>query len=273
MNVTIIGCGYVGAAVAQQWQQQGLTVTATTTSPARLSSLESIASRVILLNGSDLAGLQTLLTDQQVVLLSVGARDRSAYEATYLTTAQNLVAALQTNSSVQQVIYTSSYGVYGDHQGNWVNETSPLYPANRNGEILAETERVLLTAATDWRKVCILRLGGIYGPGRELVKIFAGAAGKTRPGDGSDASNWVHLDDIVGTIEFARSQQLAGLYNLVQDEPISTGDLLNQIFSQHSLPPVVWDTSQTSTRPYNAQVSNQKLRGAGYRFQHPRIEP
>jgi nucleoside-diphosphate-sugar epimerase len=273
MNVTIIGCGYVGAAVAQQWQQQGLTVTATTTSPARLSILEPIADRVILLNGSDLAGLQTLLADQQVVLLSVGARDRSAYEATYLTTAKNLVAALQTNETVQQVIYTSSYAVYGDHQGNWVSETSPLYPANRNGEILAETEQLLLSAATEERRISVLRLGGIYGPGRELIKIFGSAAGSTRPGDGTDVSNWVHLNDVVGAIEFVRAQQLTGLYNLVQDEPISTGDLLNQIFTHHGLPSVVWDASQPSTRPYNAQVSNQKLRQAGYRFQHPQIEP
>lgn len=272
MNVTIIGCGYVGSAVAQQWRQQGLTVTATTTSPARLGLLEPIADRVVLLNGSDLAGLKTLLADQQVVLLSVGARDRSAYETTYLTTAIHLAAALQPNPTVQQVIYTSSYGVYGDHQGKWVTETSPLYPANRNGEILAETEQILLGAATEQRKICVLRLGGIYGPGRELMKIFGSVAGTTRPGDGSEASNWVHLDDIVGAVEFARCQQLTGLYNLVQDQPISTGQLLEQLFTQHSLPPVVWDASQTSTRPYNAQVSNQKLRQAGYQFQHPRIE-
>ncbi|MFM7423655.1 MAG: NAD-dependent epimerase/dehydratase family protein [Elainella sp.] len=280
MNVTIIGCGYVGTAVAQQWQKQGQkqgqqqgTVTVTTTSPSRLSQLESVANRAVLLSGSNLAGLQTLLADQQVVVLSVGARDRSAYEATYLTTAKNLVTALQTNATVQQVIYTSSYGVYGDHQGNWVTETSPLYPANRNGEILAETEQILLSAASEQRQICVLRLGGIYGPGRELIKIFGNVAGTTRPGDGSDVSNWVHLEDIVGAIDFARRQRLSGIYNLVQDEPISTGELFDQLFAKHGLPSVTWDSSQTSPRPYNAQVSNQKLRQAGYQFQHPRLEP
>ncbi|QYO65120.1 hypothetical protein [Leptolyngbya sp. 7M] len=83
----------------------------------------------------------------------------------------------------------------------------------------------------------------------------------------------MHLDDIVGAIEFARVQQLQGIYNLVQDQPITTGELFDAIFSKHNLPPIRWDPAQPSTRPYNARVSNQKLRAAGYQVQHPVIEP
>lgn len=272
MNVTIIGCGYVGRAVAQLWQQQGLTVTATTTTPERISDLKQIANQAIVLQGSDASQLETLLKNQQVVLLSVGAKNRSVYEDAYLTTAKTLVEVLRQNSSVQQVIYTGSYAVYGDHQGDWVTEETPASPANRNGEILTETEQVLLSAASDRLKVCVLRLGGIYGPGRELIKIFAQIAGTTRPGDGTDISNWVHLDDIVRAIEFARTQQLQGIYNLVQDHSITTGELFERLFAQHNLPSVNWDATQPSTRPYNARVSNQKLRAAGFLLQHPKIE-
>lgn len=272
MNVTIIGCGYVGSAVARLWQQQGLTVTATTTTPERIPELSQFVDRAVVVQGNDASGLQSLLENQQVVLLSVGAPNRSAYQEAYLSTAKTLVEVLK-QSSVQQVIYTGSYAVYGDHQGEWVTEESPIAPANENGEILAETERVLLSARSDRLKVCVLRLGGIYGPGRELVKIFGRIAGTTRPGDGTDASNWVHLDDIVGAIDFARVHQLQGIYNLVQDEPITTGELFERIFTKHNLPKVSWDATQASTRPYNARVSNQKLRTAGYTVQHPVVEP
>lgn len=272
MNVTIIGCGYVGTAVAHRWRPQGLNLTVTTTSPERIPALETLAERAVILQGNDLAGLQAALENQQIVLLSVGAHNRSVYAETYLTTAQKLVEALRRNSSVQQVIYTGSYAVYGDHQGDWVTEDTPIAPITDNGKILAETEQVLLSAGSDRLKICVLRLGGIYGPGRELIQIFGRAAGTTRPGDGTDASNWVHLEDIVGVIDFASLHQLEGIYNLVQDIPVTTGQLFAQLFTQQALPPVNWDATQSSDRPYNARVSNQKIRTAGYQFAYPEIQ-
>ncbi|MGA7937556.1 MAG: NAD-dependent epimerase/dehydratase family protein [Kovacikia sp.] len=268
-NIAIIGCGYVGKAVARLWRQT-LSVTATTTTLTRVEELEAIAQRVVLLRGNDEVGLRSLLQNQQIVLLSVGARSAEAYKETYLQTAQTLVAALKHAPNVQQVIYTGSYAVYGDCQADWVDETSPIAPSNRNGEILAETEQTLLSAS-EITKICLFRLGGIYGPGRELVKIFQRAAGTTRPGNGEDAANWVHLDDIVGAIDFARTHQLQGVYNLVADKPTTTGKLLAWVCSQNNLPAVVWDPSQPSIRPYNAKVSNQKLRAAGYPFIHPEV--
>lgn len=271
MNIIIIGCGYVGTAAARLWMQKGLTVTATTTTPDRISELESIAHHAILLNGDDEDALRDALSDQQVVLLSVGAPNLDAYEVTYLRTAKTLASVLGQAPSVQQVIYTGSYAVYGDQQGRWVTEDTPVKPANSKGEILAETEQTLLATADSKRQVCVLRLGGIYGTGRELVRILGRAAGTTRPGDGSDISNWVHLDDIVGAIDFARVRRLTGIYNLVQNNPQTTRELFNQLCTVHNLSPVFWDASQPSNRPYNAKVSNQKLKDAGYRFIHPEI--
>lgn len=260
----------MGKAVAQRWRS-ALTVTVTTTTPDRVTELEAVAQKVQVVKGDDEAGLRSLLQDQSVVLLSVGAPNQSAYEETYLQTAKTLVAALKQAPIVQQVIYTGSYAVYGDRQGAWVDEHSEVAPVNPNGEILAETEQVLLSAASDSLKVCVFRLGGIYGPGRELIKIFGRAAGTTRPGNGEDAANWVHLDDIVGAIDLARQQSFTGLYNLVGTVPTTTRVLLEQLFTAHGLSHVTWDASQSSTRPYNARVSNQKLRDAGYQFLYPEI--
>ncbi len=272
MNIIIIGCGYVGKAVAKLWTEAGHTVTATTTTPERVPELEEVAQRVVILRGDDLDTMRDVLQDQQVVLLSVGAKNRTNYEQTYLKTAATLVTALKDLPTVQQLIYTGSYAVYGDRQGAWVREDSPVSPANENGEILYKTEQVLLAAASSQLTVCVLRIAGIYGPGRTLLKIFQNIAGKTRPGTGQEITNWIHLDDIVGSLDFIRCQQLGGIYNLGNDLPMTTGELLDGLFERHGLPKVIWDPSTPQVRPYNARLSNEKLKAAGYSLIHPKIE-
>lgn len=172
MNITIIGCGYVGCAVAQYWQKMPFTITATTTTPERVPLLQAVAQRVVIVKGSDREGLRSVLKNQDVILLSVGAKGADNYEEAYLQTARTLIDTLKQTPTVRQLIYTGSYSVYGDKNGDWVDEESSLEPANKNGEILRDTEQILLSASDDNLRVCILRLGGIYGPGRELVKIF-----------------------------------------------------------------------------------------------------
>ncbi|MBN3872396.1 SDR family oxidoreductase [Nostoc sp. JL33] len=272
MNVAIIGCGYVGYKVAQYWKQKmGFVVSATTTSPERIPALESVSQRVVVTRGNDLDSLKSVLQNQDVVLLSVGAKGGEVYEETYLQTAQSLVSSLQQIKSVKQLIYTGSYAVYGDRNGVWVDEETPLAPANLNAQILRKTEDVLLSASSENLRVCIFRLGGIYGAGRELLKIFSRYSGATRPGNGEDITNWIHLDDIVGAIEFARHRRLQGIYNLVDDAHLTSRDLLECLFEKHNLPKVKWDTSIKSTRPYNAWVSNEKLKEAGYQLIHPQM--
>lgn len=272
-NVTILGCGYVGQAIARYWQAQGFSVTATTTRPERLGQLEAIAQRAKVVRGDAVDQLTALLVDQQVLLVSVGAPRPDAYAETYLSTAQTLAQVLPHCPQLTQVIYTGSYAVYGDRQGAWVDETTPVQPSNTNGEILIAAEQALLALATPVRQVCLFRLGGIYGPGRELVSIFRRAAGTTRPGTGEEASNWIHLDDIVGAIAFAQRQRLDGLFNLVQDQPPTIRQIIDWVCQTHGLAPVTWDPSQPSSRSANARVSNQKLKQAGYEFQHPTVLP
>lgn len=265
----ILGCGYVGQAVAQRWRQQGLTVTATTTRPDRLPDLQAVANRGLVMRGDDGAAMADLLVGQQVLLVCVGAGRQANYTETYLNTAQTVVNALTHAPDLRQIIFTSTYSVYGNYGGAWVREDDPARPATDNGRILLETEQVLLSAATDQRRVCVFRLGGIYGPGRELAKIYGRSAGTIRPGRGNEASNWVHLEDIVGAIDWAQTHSLSGLYNLVQDEIPTVRDLIDRVGQTYDLAPTQWDPTQPSARPYNVRVSNQRLKAAGYTFQHP----
>ena len=272
MKIAIIGCGYVGSACSRYWLDQGHQVMVTTTTPERVRDLEAIAHQVIVLEGSNTPELQSLIQNQEIILLSVGAkrtnRSPEGYRDTYLGTAQSLVCALENAPQVRQIIYTSSYQVYGDRQGQSADEMTPIAPVSDNGRILAETEQVLLSAQTPDRKVCVFRLGGIYGPNRELIKIYRMMAGTARPGTGEEATNWIHLEDIVGAIAHSCDRGLQGVYNLVDDAHLTRQDFLDRLLRLHHYPPVTWDASLPDPRPYNVWVSNQKIKDAGYRFRY-----
>jgi nucleoside-diphosphate-sugar epimerase len=170
---------------------------------------------------------------------------------------------------VKQLIYTGSYSVYGDKNGEWVDEDSPVAPANENGEILHKTEQVLLGAFSETLKVCILRLAGIYGLGREVVKLFKHYAGTTRPGNGDDFINWVHLDDIVEAIALVQGKQLEGIYNLANDVPLTMREMLDGLCDRHGLAKVSWEPSAPQVRPYNARLSIEKIKAEGFQLIYP----
>jgi nucleoside-diphosphate-sugar epimerase len=144
-------------------------------------------------------------------------------------------------------------------------------PANRHGEILHETEQVLLSASSPDLKVCICRLGGIYGLDREFKKRLSQLAGKTRPGTGNHFTNWIHLDDIVSASELALPRQLEGVYNVVNDVLITARELFKQLCDRYELPEVEWDGSDTTKRSNNRRISNQKLKAEGYQLIHPEV--
>lgn len=275
VDVAILGCGYVGMAVARHWREQGLRIAATTTRPERLAELESIADRALVMRGSDLAAFSDLLAGGvHTLLICLAAGRQGDYCATYLATAQTLMHyledyQLEDRPGLGQIIFTSTCSVYGDYGGAWVTEADPPRPLSPNGTIMLTTEQTLLTAATDRRQVAILRLGGIYGPGRELATIYRSFAGTVRPGRGNQPTNWVHLKDIVGAIAFVRQQSLGGIYNLVQDEIPSRRGLVDRVCRAYNLAAVSWDPTQLETSAYHGRISNQKLKGAGYGFQQP----
>jgi nucleoside-diphosphate-sugar epimerase len=272
MKILIIGCGYVGTAVASFWQKQGHNLTVTTTTPGKISSLENIASRAILFQGEDDETLAKIIENQDLILLTVGAKGGKSYQQVYLQTAQNLRKLLPFNSSVKQLIYTSSYGILGNQNGNWTDEKVLPKPASENQQILLATEQVLWDCSNPNLKVAILRLAGIYGQNREILQIFKNWAGTTRPGNGKEYSNWVHLEDIVRAIAFIAANKLPGIYNLGDDTPLQRKDLLDKICQKYGLEPILWDLDPQGNRKTNLRLSNQKIKDAGFTFLHPETE-
>ena len=120
---------------------------------------------------------------------------------------------------LQSIVYLSSTGVYGDHAGAWVDETTATVPAHSRGGARAKAE--LAWQAVGRARNCpvaILRLGGIYGPGQNaFVRLLAGRAHRIdKPGH---VSNRIHVADIAQAIDAAFTCRFDGVVNVTDGEP------------------------------------------------------
>jgi nucleoside-diphosphate-sugar epimerase len=126
--------------------------------------------------------------------------------------------------SLEWVGYLSTTGVYGDHQGGWVDETTPLTPSTRRGQWRVEAE-------AQWQAIPdlplhIFRLAGIYGPGRgPFSKVRNGTARRIiKPGQ---VFSRIHVDDIAQTLAASIERPNPGaVYNLCDDDPAPPQDVL-----------------------------------------------
>jgi nucleoside-diphosphate-sugar epimerase len=269
LKIAIIGCGYLGMAVASRLQKRGYFVTATTRTPARLDALGKVAQKAVLLREADETTLALLAQENDALILTLAADHAQAYESTYLSTAQALRKIAPSTSLPRTVIYTSSTAVYGDHKGQWVDENSPCSPPSDTAAILLETENVLLSLTEYQWTVCLLRLAEIYGPGRELSQKVAQLSGKNAPGTGSQHTNMIHRDDAASAIEYALVHKLRGIYNLSDDDHPTRKEFYAALAKQASLPAPSWDPSLPSMRLGDKRISNHKIKAAGFQFSHP----
>jgi nucleoside-diphosphate-sugar epimerase len=265
MKIAIIGCGYIGSALAKKWHSEGLQITVTTRKPERVIQLQELAKSVHLIHINDnQPDFHELVMDQDALIFTVGADNSNEYESAYLKNAQALVTALKNNSSVKQIVYTSSTSIYGDHEGAWVDESSEMISYNQNSNLLMATEQCLLSLSSISRKVCIFRLGEIYGPGREIHERLKRMHHKSFPGTGLNFTNLIHVDDVVRAIDFALMKNLDGVYNLCNDLHIPRKDMYETICNQHGLPSITWDKNLPSLHGGNKKVSSAKLKQMGF---------
>ena len=272
----ILGCGYVGSALANVWKESGHCVTGTTTHLERVAALSNLVTQIVVMQGENFEAVQSLVKGQQTVVVSVAPTaskrmDETTNARTYLETAKNLVMAIGQTSTVKQIIFLSRCSVYGDRDGKWVSETSHVSPLEPKSQLIWEAERLLRQAAKETLQVCILRLGNIYGPGRDLASRYQELVRQTLSGRGDRFVHWAHRDDIVRAIEFVRANQLDGIYNVVDDCYLTVREQVDSFRSHQGLPPIQWDISTLSLLNQGYRVSNQKLKAEGFQFIHPQV--
>lgn len=153
---------------------------------------------------------------------------------------------------LRSVVYLSTVGVYGDHSGAWVGETTPPRPgAGRSQQRLAAEKAWQQLGAHKGIAVAILRLAGIYGPGQNaLIQIAHGNARRiVKPGQ---VFNRIHVDDIAQAIDAALAQNAAGIFNVTDDEPTPPGDPLAfaaQLLGREPPPEVTFEEAASSMPP------------------------
>jgi nucleoside-diphosphate-sugar epimerase len=174
--------------------------------------------------------------------------------------------------------YFSTVGVYGDFGGDWVDESAPTRPVNARSAVRVKVENLWQEFA-EQRGVplLILRLAGIYGPGRSAFdKLRDGTARRiVKPGQ---VFNRIHVDDIGRVTQLAAQRRLGGTFNLGDDEPAPPQDLVTYAAKLIGVPPppeVAFADAQMTemARSFyadNKRVSNKAIKAAlGIELNYP----
>jgi nucleoside-diphosphate-sugar epimerase len=153
---------------------------------------------------------------------------------------------------IRTIVYLSTIGVYGDHGGEWVDETTPPKPGSPRSRARVEAERAWQrVGARCGAAVVVLRLAGIYGPGQNaLLQIKQGSARRiVKPGQ---VFNRIHVADIAQAIDAAFARDAGGLFNVADDEPSAPGDPLTfaaQLLGRDPPPEVPFAEAAASLSP------------------------
>ena len=236
MAKLIFGCGYLGLRVARLWRAAGQTVFALTRSKNRAADLAAGGIQPLV---GDLLGEAEIQVPQGVstVLFAVGY-DRSTEASIHDVYVQGLAQVIRClPESVERLIYISSTGVYGQVAGDEVDEQSPCAPVRAGGKACLAAEQ-LLQSSRFASKAIILRLAGIYGPGRipRSADLLAG-----RPIDAPERGwlNLIHVDDAARIVLLAEERAVPPRTYVISDgHPVQRDDYYGELAGLlHSPPP------------------------------------
>ena len=272
MRLFVFGLGYVGLAFSRAVMARGWSVVGTTRGADKAAALR--AEGIETVDAEDRAAMTAALTGVNAVLITAppSADGCPGLEA--------VIPALAAAEAFPDWIgYLSTTGVYGDFDGRWVFESSPLKAQSVEGARRVGAER-------DWRQVgrgmgltvTSFRLPGIYGPGRSAFDRLRAGEGRriVKPGQ---VFSRIHRDDIVSGLLASLDQPRAGgIYNLCDDEPAPPQDVMEyaaRLLGVPVPPDLPFDAlglSPATRRFYaeNKRVSNALAKAElGWRPQYP----
>lgn len=209
MHVLVAGCGWLGTAVARRLVERGDRVTGIRRDPARARALSALGVTPLAI---DLAGPRAEArvpdVDAIVACQSAAGGSAEAYRAAYVDANRALLAAARRSGA--RLVHTGSTGVFGQRDASDVAEDTPPAPEGESAEVLVEAERLVAAAAASGVRASLVRLSGLYGPGRTgLVERVRSGALAFGPGD--DAwMNFCHLDDAAAFVLAALERAAPG---------------------------------------------------------------
>jgi len=262
-RVLMAGCGDLGLRVARLLLARGDDVHAIRRHPPAQDDGSVRWLSADLTRPETLAALPRHFT-QLVYLPTPDAREEQAYRAVFVDALGHLLDALN-GSPLKRVLFVSSSAVYGEHSDAWVDEETPPDPPGFNGKVLIEAERWLSTQPIP---STVLRLAGIYGPGR-LQLIERLRTGQARaPHTRVHWSNRIHVDDAAAAIAHLLAlREPEALYLGVDDTPLPLHELYGELAALIGAPAVPDGPAPASIG--SKKLSNARLRSSGFRFAWP----
>lgn len=256
MRLFILGLGYSARHFVRRFGGSFSLVAGTVRDPARRDELSGLELHGF--SGSRPADVTVdRIRDADVLLISIppGSTGEPA-----LTALGDVLAAGR-----RKVVYLSTIGVYGDHAGGWVDERTPPQSSLARARMRVAAEQAWMDTSPG--DVAILRLAGIYGPGRNaLVTLRSGTARRIiKPGQ---VFNRIHVDDIASAIMAAINHDSGGIWNVCDDEPAPPQDVISYAAQLMGIAPPdeeAFATAEMSAMARSfyassARVSNAKLK-------------
>lgn len=233
-RVLIVGCGYLGGYVARNASGLGHTVWAVTRRAERTAALSSAGLRPIVADWNDSRTLKRL-PEVDRILVAV-SYDRTRRLDRHQSQVGGLGRLLDAVRGDPHICYISTTGVYHQTDGCWVDETSPAHPRREAARVHLEAEQLL------WRRRptgswSVLRLGGIYGPGR-LPRAGDVVAGRPIRAAEAGYLNLIHLEDAARAVTAAWQRSDRRLYVVADDAPVRRGEFYREVARLcHAAPP------------------------------------
>ncbi|MBB6645900.1 SDR family oxidoreductase [Halobellus ruber] len=279
-RTVIVGCGYVGLELGRRLRDAGHDVVGVRRSDAGLDAVEAAGLEACRADATDPDSLAELPDAEWVVFAaSSGGRGADAAREVYVEGLRNVVAAYADRASPpERLVYTSSTGVYGDHDGAVVDEGTPLDPRTEKTRVLATAERVATEEAADAGiDGTVARFAGLYGPGRYRLDRYL--EGPVTEG----YLNMVHRDDAAGAVAFLLDADHARgeVVLVVDDEPVDKWAFADWLAAECGVdaPPKRTTEERLADPELSAaarrrietskRCSNARLRDLGYEFAYP----
>lgn len=266
-SLLIAGCGDVGNRLGRQLIEAGWTVYGLRRDVSKLA--EGILPVAGDLGSSECpAHWPVQGVDYLVYCAAATGSGEAAYRAAYVDGPARVLGWLrQRGQRVKRVLFVSSTGVYGQMDGEWVDETSACAPSGYSGQLLLEGERLLLGCGLP---ATVVRLAGIYGPGRTwlLNQVRSGYRVAAEP---PLYGNRIHAEDAAGLLAFLLQADVAGkvldaVYIGVDDAPAPLSEVVDWLRAELGV--TAEAAEQVSRRPGSKRCSNARARALGWVPRH-----
>lgn len=265
MRVLIAGCGYVGTELGLRLGRvEGFEVWGLRRNAAGLPAPIHPISGDLLDPG---LAAKLPVVDGVVYAAAAEASTPEKYRDAYVRGPENLLGALHAiGAPATRFIFVSSTAVYRDAGGDWVDEATEPSPESFRGEVVLDGERMVRDESVP---AVVLRLGGIYGPGRTRL-IDRVRSGEARCAPGAPVwSNRIHRDDAAEALRHLLTLSMPeALYVGVDDEPSPICDVYRYVANLIGAPEPTVDPSARPERS-NKRCSNRRIRASGFDFRFP----